>query len=81
MLTETIDMFLSPERYEPFIAFTTGKLKFSDWIELYGMSFYFFFIVFGILFSLSLAYKSNLIFNMYHQLNHTQMLELIVRLP
>ena len=44
MLTETIDMFLSPERYDPFFAFTTAKLKFSDWIELYGMSFYFFFI-------------------------------------
>lgn len=43
MLTETIDMFLSPEKYEHFVAFTTGKLKFSDWIELYDMSFYFFF--------------------------------------
>lgn len=58
MLTETIDMFLSPEKYEHFFAFTTGKLKFSDWIELYDMSFYFFFILFGILFSLSLAHIS-----------------------
>ena len=56
MLTETIDMFLSPEKCEHFVAFTTGKLKFSDWIELYDMSFYFFLILFGILFSLSLAH-------------------------